>query len=214
MSARQTRPGQAPRKALNDAATVTALFDAHQRYAMRVAGQMLRGIAPGHRANEAEGVRNAALTGLWRSAKLFDATKGLRFLTYATRRIQGEIQDYLRTTYAVEPRLAKRLLADGIRIPSLVSADREIAQTSGRGGSVLFVKDVLPDPKSADRPRLDAEEEVNGLLKKLTAQERFVVIAYGIHDRGMKDVGLELGVSESRVCQIWHGALAKLRGHA
>jgi len=50
-------------------------------------------------------------------------------------------------------------------------------------------------------------------VSRLSARERLVVTAHFLDERTLRDIGVELGVTESRVCQICRLALEHLRAH-
>lgn len=50
-------------------------------------------------------------------------------------------------------------------------------------------------------------------IRQLPERERHVIEAYNLEERRLKDVALDLGVTESRVCQISRQAIGRLRDH-
>lgn len=54
-------------------------------------------------------------------------------------------------------------------------------------------------------------EEVVGLLDLLSHRERYVLNQYFFEGRSLRAIGRDLHITESRVCQIKQGALARLR---
>ena len=81
--------------------------------------------------------------------------------------------------------------------------------------------ELLGDPLAEDEyERVIAQvaaEELRGLLSGLSDRERRILTArYGLegHDRGLRDIGRELGLSGERVRQLERRALGKLRAGA
>ena len=69
------------------------------------------------------------------------------------------------------------------------------------------------EPSKTERgyARIDAAVTVPLLLVHLSRRRRFVIEAYYLAGRSMADIGAELGVTESRVCQIHVQALRQMR---
>lgn len=79
------------------------------------------------------------------------------------------------------------------------------------------VRDNIADPNAVSVDEILTHEEIKNLLaasiEGLPKQDKLVVTLYYYEELTMKEVGLVLGVSESRVCQIHSGAILRLRGH-
>ena len=84
--------------------------------------------------------------------------------------------------------------------------------TEERDGETVPVLDVVPDRHSeAPGDRLNREEVLRAAAKKLTEQERHIVYLKYFHDHSMREIGLLLGLSESRVCKIHARLIERLR---
>lgn len=144
-----------------------------------------------HLADEFE---SAAMFALADAASRFEPERGLKFLSFATPRIRGEIQDVMRRQYMLT---GARRMADR---PSILSLDEE-----AEGGE--FAKDVRYRDliASDDLPvgwELESEDEVRGLLRR-GWKGRLLARVYLEADHGtLKLAGEAEGISESRVSQI------------
>lgn len=74
--------------------------------------------------------------------------------------------------------------------------------------------DMIADQKSQSPFAQAHQRDVQALIKKgLSRPEQLVVILYYYEQMTMKEIGQTLGISESRVCQLHSGILARLREH-
>jgi RNA polymerase sigma factor for flagellar operon FliA len=86
--------------------------------------------------------------------------------------------------------------------------------------SLLSLEDILFSPPAEDGPetevleRLIAEEEraqLASAMEKLPERYRRLLALYYQEEMTLKEIGLILGVSESRVCQLHAQVIARLR---
>lgn len=71
----------------------------------------------------------------------------------------------------------------------------------------LASNDVLPD----ELANINLQKaRVAELLHCLTEREAYIIVMFFIEGRTLTDLGVELGVTEARVCQIKDAALDKL----
>jgi RNA polymerase sigma factor for flagellar operon FliA len=81
-----------------------------------------------------------------------------------------------------------------------MSARRFAERPRGDGDSPL---DVIVDPRFVDpEDRLHLQDLVRLVYQSLNEQERFIVYFYFYREMTMKEIGVVLSLSESRVCQI------------
>ena len=77
------------------------------------------------------------------------------------------------------------------------------------------ILEVIADPKCEDPFELTELNQIRSVLaqaiKKLTEQEQMILSLYYMEEMNLKEVGMILGVSESRVSQIRSKTILKLR---
>jgi RNA polymerase sigma factor for flagellar operon FliA len=180
------------------------------------------------------------ILGLLDAVAKFDARRGVRFRTYAERRVRGAILDGLRQR-DWQPRAVRRgqreLEQTIVRLGSLhgrAASEEEIAEAMGlelsqlrrllrdaNSGSLLSLEQLppdddpsralAPDPPHALLERRELLECLSEELARLPERERRVLELYYHEELNMKEVGAVLGVTESRVGQLHAQAAARLR---
>jgi len=169
-----------------------ALFDRYVHVAKWVAHQYGNGWSL---AAEWADVYADASIGVLNAIRHFDPARSITQKAYVFIRAQGAA-------------------IDGIR-------QRGYLTRSGSGRAPMSL-DVLLDAVGDESPwepgviergyaRIDAAETISLLLVQLSRRRRFVIEAYYLAGRSMADIGRELGVTESRVCQIHVQALRQMR---
>jgi RNA polymerase sigma factor FliA len=174
---------------------------AHLQFARAVAS---RSIDPRCRGADREDLVAWGVVGLVQAARRYRGDRGASFGAYAARRVRGQILDALRE-----------------RDPLTRSARRAFraAQQAGddRGAVPPYVEvslDRIGDVPEVHRApdRLDERwPRVASALRDLAPLERRVlVLSYG---RGLtlREIGAEVGLSESGVCRLRARALARVR---
>jgi RNA polymerase sigma factor FliA len=178
---------------------------AHLQFARAVAS---RSIDPRCRGADREDLIAWGLVGLVQAARRYRGDRGASFGAYAARRVRGQILDALRERDPLT-RSARR-------------AFREAQRTSLEAGSaaattppyVEISLDRIGDVAEVHRAPEHRDERwpmVAGALRDLTPLERRVlVLSYG---RGLtlREIGGEIGLSESGVCRLRARALARVR---
>ena len=174
---------------------------AHLSFARAVAA---RSLDPRCRGHDREDLIAWGVVGLVQAARRYRGDRGASFSAYAARRVRGQVLDALRDrdpltrTARREYRSAQRICED-LPPPYLeISLDR--------------VGD-LPDGRrpSEPSPRDERWTRVARALRDLPALERRVlVLSYG---RGLtlREIGEEVGLSESGVCRVRARALRRVR---
>lgn len=141
--------------------------------------------------------------GLVRAVELFEPSRGVQFPTYASFRIRGSVLDSLRALDWV-PRSLRReaarreLAGEPPLLPICCELDAE----------------ALVDPRAHPGVEMELAEERERLRKavaRLPRREKLALEGSYLGGRTLKDISLELKISESRACQIRTRALSRLR---
>ena len=147
------------------------------------------------------------LLGLLDALDKFDPNLGNRFETYAGTRIRGAMHDGIRRMGPL-PRGAQKQTTCLIR--SITPVDFQSARTS-RGARLQDCLEDHEQPSALDGLELLADrEELSEAVESLPERERIVIRRHYYEGRYLKAIGLELGVTESRICQIHRRALKML----
>jgi RNA polymerase sigma factor for flagellar operon FliA len=183
-----------------------------------------------------EDLVQSGVLGLLEALKRFDPSRGIKFETYAGRRIRGAMLDELRRLSWL-PRSLFRQMRDLERISQRLAgslgrepSELELASEMGMSllelqktvrqihkSKVLSLEDKMRIPGPEDEGALDdilAREEKEILARAIDTLEdryRLILALYYQENLKLKEIGLILGVSESRVCQLHARAVEKLR---
>jgi len=131
----------------------------------------------------------------------FDPRRGIKFETFAARRVRGAMIDAMRERDWMS-RLQRRR-GDTRRQVSLHSTarddqgDRELIETLPAGRELLHEREEL--------------EALRQLVVDLPRDMRLIFALYYFEDLTFKEIGRVIGVSESRVSQMHSNALLVLR---
>jgi len=181
------------------------------------------------------------ILGLMDAIEKYDPSRNVKFETYATFRIKGAIIDQLRKQDWVPRSLrtkTKQLCKaiDEVEKEGRTASDEEIANTLGvsveelrktlvemHSFAVVSLEEQLHEIASslvASRRYDDPEHvvqvnELKGYLAKaideLPEREKMVISLYYFEELTLKEIGMALGISESRVSQLHTRALLKLK---
>ena len=192
---------------------------------------------------ETDDLMSCGLLGLMDAIDKFDPGKEVKFETYATLRIKGEIIDQIRKQDWAPISLRKKIkkVEEGFAtLESLLGRSATEAEVAGHiDMPVDDVKKVLDDSYTFNLISIDEmlierltgedkiisreitpeekfeNEEIKQVLAKsidrLSDRERLVISLYYFEELTLKEIGLMLGVSESRVSQIHSKALLSLK---
>lgn len=98
-----------------------------------------------------------------------------------------------------------------INMANIVSLDRASSEYDGEGKEVRKVDTIedadVPTPTS----NLEKRELIELATRGLSRKEKLIVILYYLEELTMKEIGLVLDLSESRVCQIHHRIIYRLK---
>jgi RNA polymerase sigma factor for flagellar operon FliA len=138
----------------------------------------------------------------WAEARArFDQSRGVPFAGYAATRIRGAILDGLRAVDTLSRGDRKRAKAD----PS-PTAPRIVNDPATVDAAVADEADA-----SEVLQHVQMQKELGAALEQLPARDRYILKRHFFDDVPMRAIGVELGVTESRISQIVSGAIAKLR---
>ena len=152
-----------------------------------------------------EEIHSYALLGLIDAVEKFDYKRGIKFITYAGRRIKGAIIDCLRQDDWV-PRQVRQRKEETVQVFSFHHADPD-----GDEYKTLDDNPWLVDPEALPPEHgIEVSEEWERLTRGLNGKERLVIAWRYVHDRSFIDVAARLGLSDSRVFQIHSDALAHI----
>lgn len=135
----------------------------------------------------------------------YDPGHGVPLEGYAAIRIRGAmIDEYRRRDYM--PRVMRAsMTADDPRRHRPVSLDAPLHCDAGQ-----CLADLLPDGESAFEDRIADESCVQWALAQLPDRQRHVIVGRYWLGQRLTDLGAELGVTESRACQLEREALRHL----
>ena len=179
---------------------------AHLQFARAVAS---RSIDPRCRGADREDLVAWGVVGLVQAGRRYRGDRGASFGAYAARRVRGQILDALRERDPLTRsarrafRAAQRASEDGAAATHAMGAP----YVEGSLDRIGDVAEVRRGPEHRD----ERWPIVASALRDLTPLERRVlVLSYG---RGLtlREIGGEIGLSESGVCRLRARALARVR---
>lgn len=139
-----------------------------------------------------------AMPGLFQAIERFDVTRKLKFMTFAALRLNGSMLDAIRELDWV-PRLDRERRKKNADLPDPVTMTslREFEYAADNSDQIrepwcLAIEDS-PDPKGDIFWRW--------ICKGLLQHERLMLMMYHRLDMKMKEIGQNLGLSESRISQ-------------
>jgi len=154
----------------------------------------------------------------------------LRKFDWAPRALRGNARKIKKATMALEQRLSRHPQIDEIakelkvssetvsRIKqevlsvSLLSLDEALSEDDD---NTFSRRDIIADAKEASPRNLyeikEKQELVARQIEKLPDNERLAITLYYHEEMNLKEVGVVLGISESRVCQLHTLAVDRIR---
>ena len=224
----------------NDTRPVGAAFDSavHLPLVRRIASQIARGL-PAH--VPFDDLVAAGNLGLLHALRRFDPSRGKRFETFAEFRIRGAILDELRRYDFVARNARMKVkrvqscvrqltanlgrppsedeVADAMDMPC-EQIDRIVARVKNMhpvsldalgGVSQPFEPAANDSGPEEATTEAEAHQHLRDALAALPERQRRIVDMYYQREMTLKEIGQEIGVSESRVCQIMGEVTQKLR---
>ena len=180
---------------------------AHLGFARAVAA---RSLDPRCRGADREDLIAWGVVGLVQAAQRYRGDLGASFGAYAARRVRGQVLDALRQRDPLT-RSARRAYREAQRItedlpPPYVEISLDRLAELGDGG--IAAPDGVADPRMHRDPRWDGVARELRSLTKL--ERRVIVLSYG-HCLTLREIGVQVGLSESGVCRVRARALRRLR---
>ena len=183
---------------------------------------------------EIDDLIQVGLIGLLKAKEDYQADSGATFSTYATIRIRGAMMDELRARDWLPRSVQKNLgrVATAMRGAEQrlgrAPTDSEVASELGVSlneyqeilGDVSFARltpvedidtvagDMEPDREVTESLRATA---LSDAIQELPEKEQLMMSMYYVDNLNLKEIGLVLEVSESRVSQIHGQAIARLK---
>lgn len=196
-----------------------------------------------HKHVEFDDLMSSGMLGLMDAVDKFDPSKEVKFETYASLRIRGEIIDQIRKQDWAPISLRQKIkrIEEGYsRLEGNLgrsASEKEVADFLEMSESdviktldeshtfnVMCLDEVLVDRMKSDEFLVSHEDtpeeavenkEMINLLAKyidtLNEKERQVIALYYYEELTLKEIGLTLGVTESRVSQIHSKAMMTLK---
>lgn len=99
-----------------------------------------------------------------------------------------------------------------ISLASIGSLDKPATEGESGGNKEMSRGDLVEDTRTADPLTLIEKKELMTLATRgLSRKEKLIVILYYLEELTMKEIGLVLELSESRVCQLHNRIIDQLR---
>jgi RNA polymerase sigma factor FliA len=98
-----------------------------------------------------------------------------------------------------------------INMANIVSLDRATSEYDGDGKEVRKVDTIEDGDVPPPTHEMERRELVELATRGLSKKEKLIVILYYLEELTMKEIGMVLDLSESRVCQIHHRILYRLK---
>ena len=183
--------------------TRNALIEWYLPWVRKVAALVHRSI-PESAGLEIDDLVSDSLPGVIRCLERFDLDRGLKFTTFALPRVRGAISDALRDRDWV-PRVERSRHRDGEGIPRVLPIDSRLSEWDDRGW------DLLAGAHCYDDHDPERDEFWRDICRGLSRQERLALMLYWREGLRMKEVGEQLGLSESRISQMLSAVYDRLR---
>jgi RNA polymerase sigma factor for flagellar operon FliA len=147
----------------------------------------------------------AGTIGLIQAVDRFQPSRGLQFATYAKHRIRGAMLDFLREEDPLSRTERRRTRTTSSGAEGALPTTISLEQLPAYEPRSEYAPARCFSSRFADRVDLDRARQC------LSERENRVIALLFDLDWQNRDVARQLGVNESRVSQIRHAALSKLR---
>jgi RNA polymerase sigma factor for flagellar operon FliA len=217
-----------------DAGTREALIERYRPFARVVAATYF-----GRRIDddiEFDDYHQWALVAMIESVDRFDATRGIQFKTFASRRMHGAILDGIESATEKQRQIAMRRRLREERVTTALEAAngakakgddsfdnifRVLAEVAVGLALGMMLEDSgmiapAPDATVPDQAYAQAEQRqlamsLRRAVKSLTEQEQTVIRGHYIEEQLFSDIATQMGLTKGRVSQVHKQALEKLR---
>lgn len=98
-----------------------------------------------------------------------------------------------------------------INMANIVSLDRAGSEYDNDGKEVRKVDTIEDAEVATPTAAMERRELVELSTRGLSQKEKLIVVLYYLEELTMKEIGLVLDLSESRVCQIHHRIMSRLK---
>ncbi len=161
---------------------------------------------------------NVGVIGLIKAIERYDKDKA-KFSTYAYIKIRGEILDYLRSLDIVPRTIRDKIkkeppIEEGKPVPLSNTAVMVSIEKALSSDESLKIVDTLVSDKNTPEEEVIKEDQKEKLLEAielLNEKEKKVLQMLYFEEKDLKTVAQELDISVSRVSQIKHEAIKKLK---
>ncbi len=191
---------------------------------------------------EYDDVISCGVLGLIDAIDRYDPRRNVKFETYASIRIRGEIIDFMRKQDWAPLSVRNKIKKVGKAYSELEAqrgrsvTDEEVAAylemsvsdlqktlEDSYTANILYLDEALPnleaermadeqgDEVSARFERKELNDTIARFIDELNEKERLVITMYYYEEMTLREIGMVLGVTESRVSQIHSRVLLKLR---
>ena len=179
---------------------------AHLGFARAVASRTLD---PRCHGADREDLIAAGVLGLVQAAQRYRGEVGASFGAYAARRVRGQVLDALRERDPLT-RSARRAYREARRVAQDLPppyVEISLDRLAELGDGAIAEPDVVAADIRRDPRWLGVARELRSLTK---VERRVIVLSYG---RGLtlREIGAQVGLSESGVCRVRSRALRRLR---
>lgn len=204
----------------------------HLPLVRHVVGKLLAQLPPGL---DVENLESAGVLGLVEAASHFEPGRGVPFKTFAYPRVRGAILDELRRNCPLPQHVLERValvrkahasLPAPVTVEALAAATgltaddvsdclaairmTKMLSWDGTGEPVGTRLDGGRDDPGRRLERAEQEQLLTQAVEALPERERLVVTLYYLEDMRLKEIGVVLGLSESRVSRLLSAALFHL----
>ena len=148
---------------------------------------------------EVDDLMNVAFAAVWKTRERFDPSRS-SFQTYAMLRARGAMLDELRKLDHVPRQARRRAKLAGVELPKVESIEHD------------FTIILRPDKRTTLPVEGAAASDFwRGVRRLLEPRAAEVLERYYRRDYTLKEIGRQLGLSESRVCQLHTLAVQRLK---